>query len=73
MNRYQDDLNRIKKPLRDNPRGMTILDISQKLGMNRNSIAKYTDVLLALGQIELKRIGRLYSEILLDCAKKVII
>ena len=57
MNRYQDDLNRIKKTLRDNPRGMTILDISQKLGINRNSIAKYTDVLLALGHIELKRVG----------------
>ena len=57
MNRYQEDLNRIKKILQDNPRGMTIKDISQELCINRNSIAKYTDVLLALGNIELRRVG----------------
>jgi len=57
MNRYQEDLNRIRKTLQDNPRGMTIQDISQELCINRNSIAKYTDVLLALGHIDLKRVG----------------
>jgi len=57
MNRYQEDLSRIRKILQDNPRGMTIRDISQELCINRNSIAKYTDVLLALGHVDLKRVG----------------
>ena len=57
MNRYQEDLNRIRKILQDNPRGLTIQEISTELRINRNSIAKYSDVLLALGHIELKRVG----------------
>jgi len=57
MNKYQEDLNRIRKTLQDNPRGLTIQELSKELHINRNSIAKYSDVLLALGHVELKRVG----------------
>ncbi|WFN34519.1 PAS domain-containing protein [Methanogenium sp. S4BF] len=36
---------------------MTIIDISQKIGINRNSVAKYLDVLLISGQVEMHAVG----------------
>lgn len=57
MDRYKEELIKIRSVLRDNPRGLTISEISKINGINRNSVAKYTDVLLTLGHIEMKRIG----------------
>ena len=57
MNRYKQELEKIHSILRANPRGLTINEISEELNINRNSIAKYADVLLALGHVEMKRIG----------------
>jgi len=57
VDKYKDVLGKIRSVLSDNPRGLTISEISNTLGINRNSVAKYTDVLLTLEHIEMKRIG----------------
>ena len=57
MERYHPELSHIKELLRSHPRGMTIIDISQKIGINRNSVAKYLDVLLISGQVEMHAVG----------------
>jgi len=57
VDKYKDVLGKIRSVLSDNPRGLTISEISKTLGINRNSVAKYTDVLLTLEHIEMKRIG----------------
>lgn len=57
MERYHPELSHIKDLLRSHPRGMTIIDISQNIGINRNSVAKYLDVLLISGQVEMHAVG----------------
>ena len=57
MDRYKEELISIRGILRENPRGLTIREISKELGINRNSVAKYADVLLSLGHIEMRRVG----------------
>lgn len=57
MESYEPILREIKKILLDNPKGLTILEISEKIGINRNSVAKYMDVLNISGTIEKKSIG----------------
>jgi PAS domain-containing protein len=42
----------IREVLKDNPRGLTISEIAHKIGLNRNSTAKYLKVLEANGQVE---------------------
>lgn len=37
---------------------MTILEISRAINLNRNSVAKYLDVLLISGQVEMRPVGR---------------
>jgi PAS domain S-box-containing protein len=44
--------------LRAHPRGMTITDISRTLALNRNSVAKYLEILVTSGQVDKERIGR---------------
>jgi PAS domain S-box-containing protein len=43
--------------LKFRPKGLTISDISQKLEMNRNSVAKYLEILLISGHVEMKTYG----------------
>ncbi|MFH1289907.1 MAG: PAS domain S-box protein [Nanoarchaeota archaeon] len=57
MKGYKEELEQIKKFLLKNPRGLTVLEISQKLEINRNSVAKYLDVLDVSGDVEMKSIG----------------
>ena len=54
---YQKALAHVKEILRANPRGMTVTDISREININRNSVAKYLDVLLISGQVDMKRMG----------------
>jgi PAS domain S-box-containing protein len=53
----QEKIVRIKKLLKSRPKGLTISDISQILKVNRNSIAKYLEILLITGQVEMKLYG----------------
>ena len=48
---------RIKNQLKFKPKGMSISDISHSLRMNRNSVAKYLDLLLVSGQVEVQNYG----------------
>ena len=54
---YQKELSRIKGILKDNPKGMTVTDISREIKLNRNSVAKYLDILLISGHAEMITFG----------------
>lgn len=53
----QEMIDTIKQYLRWNPRGLTISELTSKLNMNRNLVAKYLDMLLISGQVEMEVIG----------------
>jgi PAS domain S-box-containing protein len=53
----QEKIARIKNLLKFKPKGMSISDISHDLKMNRNSVAKYLDLLLVSGQVEMRSYG----------------
>ncbi len=53
----QEKLSEITKVLRDNPRGMTVTQISKEISLNRNSVAKYLEVLLISGHVEMRSYG----------------
>jgi stage V sporulation protein SpoVS len=57
MNGYQDELSKIKVILKANPLGLTVTDIAKRININRNSVAKYLDVLNISGQVEMRAIG----------------
>jgi len=52
-----ETVNRIKQNIKWHPRGVTISELSGKLKMNRNLVAKYLDMLLISGQVEMVVIG----------------
>jgi len=52
-----EKIDTIKHHLRQHPRGMTISLLASKLRMNRNLLAKYLDVLLFSGFVEMQVIG----------------
>ena len=54
---YKNELECIRAILKENPRGMTISDMAGKLNINRNAVAKYLDVLVMSGQLEMESIG----------------
>ena len=47
----------VRTLLKSNPKGMSVSDIAAGLGMNRNSTAKYLDILSVGGQIEMRAFG----------------
>ena len=53
----QEKIVRIKKILKFKPRGMSISEIASQLRMNRNSVAKYLEILLMNGEVEAKKLG----------------
>ena len=60
---YERELTRIKNFLKGSPKGYTVTAISKGIEINRNSVAKYLDVLCTSGIVELKIIGsaKVYS------------
>lgn len=58
MAAYTTELTKIRDLIEKNPRGLTISEISAKLGLNRNSVAKYLDVFTVSGEIDLRPVGR---------------
>ncbi len=57
METYQKELSQIKTILKNNPKGMTVTDIAREIRINRNSVAKYLDILLISGQTEMVTFG----------------
>jgi PAS domain S-box-containing protein len=53
----EETVERILKSLKVRPKGMTITDISRQLNINRNSVAKYLQILLISGQVEVQVLG----------------
>ncbi|MDP3562947.1 MAG: PAS domain S-box protein [Methanoregula sp.] len=53
----QERLDRIRQHLKWHPRGMTISDLSTQAKMNRNLVAKYLDMLLISGHVEMQVVG----------------
>lgn len=53
----QEQLAKIIKALKDSSRGMTVTQISKKIKLNRNSVAKYLEVLLISGNVEMSAYG----------------
>jgi PAS domain S-box-containing protein len=77
-----DEATRIRVLLKDYPHGLSIKEISSLVGMSRNSVAKYLEVLTAAGQLELRHVGnaKLYTlsqrmpvENVLNFAQEIII
>jgi PAS domain S-box-containing protein len=60
---YDRELSKIKNFLRGSVKGYTVTEISHAIDINRNSVAKYLDVLCISGAVELKVIGsaKIYS------------
>ena len=56
MNINSEESDRIQRILRTHPRGLSITDISRKLQMNRNSVAKYLEVLQMGGNAEMRKV-----------------
>ncbi len=54
---YHRELEKVLEIIRKHPKGCTIREISEELGINRNAVAKYLDVLHVAGQVEMRRIG----------------
>jgi len=54
---YQKELAQIRTILKNNKKGMTVSDIAKELQINRNSVAKYLDVLLISGHVEMVTFG----------------
>ena len=63
MENYQQELDKIKKILRSTSKGLTVTEIARHLQLNRNSVAKYLDILLTSGLVEMKAVGsaKIYS------------
>jgi PAS domain S-box-containing protein len=53
----QEKMERIKALLKTNPRGLSITNLASITGMNRNLIAKYLDMLVISGQVEIQQYG----------------
>ena len=50
--------NRILEFLSENPRGSTISEISEQIGMSRPTASKYLEILKAEERIEQREVGR---------------
>jgi PAS domain S-box-containing protein len=53
----QEKITKIKTILKWRPRGMTISDLASQMKLNRNLVAKYLEILLISGQVEMQEIG----------------
>ena len=52
-----EKVEKIKRILKWHQRGMTISDLTSEMSMNRNLVAKYLDMLLISGHVEMQLIG----------------
>jgi len=57
MDGYKQEIALIKQVLKENPKGMTVTDISRKIKVNRNSVAKYLDIMRISGVVEMITFG----------------
>jgi PAS domain S-box-containing protein len=58
MDKYLDEILKIKEFLKKDPRGMNIQQISVGLQINRNFVSKYLDILTAQEEVAVRMFGR---------------
>ncbi|QSZ67461.1 PAS domain S-box protein [Methanofollis aquaemaris] len=51
------ECSRVIELLREEPRGLSTSEISRRLGMNRNSVAKYLNILVVSGHLEMQEVA----------------
>lgn len=52
------DFSRILEVLKENPRGMSVKQISEAIGVNRISVGHYLEIMLLLGQVDMESYGQ---------------
>ncbi len=52
-----DLLLKLKEILKNHPKGLSVSDLSKRMQMNRNSVAKYLDILSMSGHVEMRSYG----------------
>lgn len=57
MKQYQKKINEIQSILEHNKKGMTVSDIAKEMNLNRNSIAKYLEIMRISGYVEMVTFG----------------
>lgn len=57
MEEYRAEIERIKELLSSHPEGLSITDIAGQLQLNRNSVAKYMDILQIQGAVDGRKMG----------------
>lgn len=57
MDNYCQELEQIKRVLRSTSKGLTVTEIAHHIQVNRNSVAKYLDILRTSGLVEMKAVG----------------
>ncbi|HOX34708.1 MAG TPA: PAS domain S-box protein [Methanoregulaceae archaeon] len=57
MDEYRDEIAKIKELLAEHPHGMSITEIAAQLKVNRNSVAKYMDILQIQGAVDGRKMG----------------
>jgi len=57
MENYNQELDQIKRVLRGTSKGLTVTEIAHHIQVNRNSVAKYLDILRTSGLVEMKAVG----------------
>ena len=57
MQEYDQELGKIRSILVGSTKGYTVTEIARKLGINRNSVAKYLDIMVTSGTVEMKLVG----------------
>lgn len=53
-----DALSLLLRALKEHPRGMSVSDLAAAVGINRNTVSRYLDVLLVSGQVEMETYGK---------------
>ncbi|MBT0732622.1 PAS domain S-box protein [Methanoculleus bourgensis] len=53
-----DALSPLLRVLKEHPRGMSVSDLAAAVGVNRNTVSRYLDVLLVSGRVEMETYGK---------------
>lgn len=58
MRPYPAEIPKILERLKANPRGLSVTDIAGQIGINRNTVSRYLDMLLIAGEVEMRTYGK---------------
>ncbi|EHQ34306.1 hypothetical protein Metlim_0153 [Methanoplanus limicola DSM 2279] len=58
MGKEHREFPKILEVLKDNPRGMSVKQISEAIGVNRISVGHYLEILLLLGEVDMETYGQ---------------